>query len=496
MTSLAAVVSWSGGDRESKTLKLLRESESIGETALVSAPGAEVPFESYQVIETPSFWSSSSIVEILDWFERLEADYLLWILAEAPLLSRQSIDRMVSCARDAGAAITYGDYFDLHDDGGLAYHPLIDYQTGSLRDDFDFGSVVLLSKRKLSGLTEQVKNRSANLQYGGWYDLRLRLAERGPVLHLTEPVYQKPLAEERTSGQKVFDYVDPAKTDYQREMEEVATDYLKRIGALLEPGDKDPIQDEGIYPVEASVVIPVKNRARTIADSVESALSQETSFDFNVIVIDNHSTDGTTEILKDLAQKDERLVHRVPERYDLVIGGCWNEAIFSPFCGRYAVQLDSDDLYAGDDVLERMMGELRRGSFALVIGSYTTVDFNLEPLPPGLVDHKEWTSANGHNNALRIAGLGAPRAFHVPTLRSVGFPNVSYGEDYAVALKISRSYRVGRIYDSLYWCRRWEENSDAALSLEVSNRYASYKDRIRSIEIAARQKEVEEERLP
>jgi glycosyltransferase involved in cell wall biosynthesis len=284
----------------------------------------------------------------------------------------------------------------------------------------------------------------------------------------------------------VFDYVDPSKRDYQLEMEQVATAHLKRIGAFLEPPGAPPVEDDQGYPLEASVVIPVKNRVKTIADAVGSALAQKTDFDFNLIVVDNHSDDGTSGILKDISTRDPRLVHLVAERTDLQIGGCWNHAVFSPHCGRYAVQLDSDDLYDGEDVLKRIVETFGSGPYAMVIGSYTTVDFELNPLPPGLVDHREWTAENGHNNALRIAGLGAPRAFHVPTLRTIGFPNVSYGEDYAVALRLCRTYQIGRIYDSLYWCRRWEDNTDSALSLERANQYALYKDGLRTRELEAR----------
>jgi glycosyltransferase involved in cell wall biosynthesis len=315
----------------------------------------------------------------------------------------------------------------------------------------------------------------------------LRLSERGPIAHLCEPTYVVATAIEQSAEEAHFNYVDPRNRGYQIEMEAVATAHLKRIKAWLPTPTKRPIDDSTSFPVECSVVIPVRNRVRTVAEAVGSALTQQADFPFNVIVIDNHSTDGTSDTLRDLAAKNDRLVHIVPTRRDLGIGGCWNEAIFSPQCGRYAVQLDSDDLYASDDVLSRVIAEFRRGHYAAVIGSYTIVDFNLKQIPPGLIDHREWTPENGHNNALRIGGLGAPRAFHVPTLRTIGFPNVSWGEDYAVALRLSREYPIGRIYDSLYWCRRWEGNSDHALPLETQNRYANYKDRLRSIEIAARQ---------
>jgi hypothetical protein len=491
MESIAALLTWSG---DSRTLRSLRECEAVTETALVLSPGANEPAEPHTTIHATSLWSKPSVIDIMKWFEATRAEYLLWIFQVAPVFSSAGLDRLRSSARDAGAAIAYGDYYEMHEDGTVTYRPLIDYQLGSLRDDFDFGAALLLSRSSLSGMAAELEKYTPSLDYGGWYDLRLRLSERGPVLHLPEPIYTMPEREERPSGQKVFDYVDPGRRDYQIEMETVAIDYLQRIGALLPPPEETSLEKEGPFPVEASIIIPVKNRARTIADAVGSALSQKTTFDYNVIVIDNHSKDGTADILRDLAKKDERLVHLIPERTDLLIGGCWNEAVYSESCGRFAVQLDSDDLYDGNDVLERMVRELQRGPYALVIGSYTTVDFDLEPLPPGLVDHREWTDSNGHNNALRIAGLGAPRGYHVPTLRKIRFPNVSYGEDYAVVLRLSRTHPVGRIYESLYWCRRWEGNSDSALSLETANRYAAYKDRLRTIEIAARQQRIKDAR--
>jgi hypothetical protein len=449
---------------------------------LTGEPSVLKCLENIRVFRVRGSWLQAAVLDVLRWFGQTGADHLLLCLSSEPVLDSTCLDQLRSCAEDTGASIVYSDYFD---EAGNP-HPLIDYQLGSLRDDFDFGPVVLLSGKSLAGLAARIEAETPNLQYAGWYDLRLRLAERGPVRRVPEPLYRLPRRDDRPSGQRVFDYVDPRNRDVQIEMERVAAEYLKRIGAFLDPPTADPVEDGGSFPVKASVVVPVKDRARTIADAVGSALSQKTSFDFNVIVVDNHSQDGTTDILAKITGRDRRLVHVIPERTDLVIGGCWNQAVFSEFCGRYAVQLDSDDLYDGTEVLERIVGEFDAGPYSLVIGSYTTVDFDLNPLPPGLIDHREWTDENGHNNALRIAGLGAPRAFHVPTLRTIGFPNVSYGEDYAVVLQLCRSYRIGRIYDSLYWCRRWEENTDARLPLETVNRHDAYKDGLRTDEIIAR----------
>ena len=379
-------------------------------------------------------------------------------------------ERMAQVIRETGAGWVYSD---------SAGHQRIDYQAGSIRDGFDFGPVVAVSMK--AAKNAQIDTR---WKWGGIYDLRLKISEKHPVIRIPEPLYTSSKIDARPTGEKQFDYVDPRNRDYQIEMEQIATAHLKRIGAWLAPRFERFEAAADSFPVNASVVIPVRNRERTILDAVRSALAQRADFNFSVIVVDNHSTDRTTELLRSLA--DSRVALVIPERKDLGIGGCWNEAIYSKHCGRYAVQLDSDDLYANEGVLGRIVAELEAGPYAMVVGSYTMVDFSLKEIPPGLIDHREWTRDNGRNNALRINGLGAPRAFNTSVLRRIGFPNVSYGEDYAMALRISRDYEIGRIYDSVYLCRRWEGNSDSALPHELANRYDHYKDWLRTIEIEAR----------
>ena len=415
----------------------------------------------------PNDYSSASIQRVLD-----AADSDVLFLGDPRVNIEpgpRMFDRMAQVIRETGAGWVYAD---------AVGHPRIDYQRGSIRDGFDFGPVVAVSVEaaRLSGI-------DSTLKWGALYDLRLRISEKHAVVRIPEPLYSASTPDARPTGEKQFDYVDPRNRDYQIEMERIATAHLKRIGACLLPQfAKVPVAEKN--PIKASVVIPVRNRERTILDAVQSALVQSTDFEFNVIVVDNHSTDRTTEILRGIS--DPRVKHIVPERRDLGIGGCWNEAIYSSDCGQFVIQLDSDDLYLNDGVLRRIVAELEAGPYAMVIGSYTIVDFSLKEIPPGLIDHREWTRDNGMNNALRINGLGAPRAFNTSVVRRIGFPNVSYGEDYAVALRISRDYEIGRIYESVYLCRRWEGNSDSALPLEVANRYDLYKDWLRTIEIQAR----------
>lgn len=408
---------------------------------------------------------------------------LLYQKAASCDMSEDALARMVRVADDTGALMVYADHYVVKD-GIREAHPLIDLQEGALRDDFDFGTVTLVRTDVLREFTER---QSREYEYAALYAFRLYMQRKGLIFHLNEYLYTSEMLDMRKSGEKQFDYVNPRNREVQIEMEQAVTEHLTIIGALVDNKKyKEPQFTLGDFPVEASVIIPVFNREKTIADAVRSALSQEASFEYNVIVVDNHSTDNTGKILREIS--DPRLVVIVPERTDLGIGGCWNEAVYSKYCGRFAVQLDSDDIYSGTDTLQRIVDCFHEQRTGMVIGSYRMCDFDLQTLPPGIIDHREWTDDNGANNALRINGLGAPRAFFTPLLREVGFPNTSYGEDYALGLWFSRTYRIGRIYDELYLCRRWGGNSDADLSIDKLNKNNSYKDKLRTIELLARKK--------
>lgn len=403
------------------------------------------------------------------------------------------MERLLGKAADTGAAMVYSDYYSIEADGRKEDIPVNDYQEGSVRDDFDFGAVVAVKDTFLQRWhAERARAASSGpgLKYGNWYSLRLFLSRCGELLHLPETLYGMEKSDCRLHGERQFDYVDPRNREAQAEMEKIFTDHLRETGAWLPPRTKtigDAAVLSGSMHVLASVVIPVLNRAATVGDALRSALSQKTDFPYNVIVVDNNSTDGTSGIIDDIAACDRRVVHVVPHSAGLGIGGCWNVGTGHPACGRYAVQLDSDDMYSGPDTLQRIVDVFRRERCAMVIGSYLMTDFDLRPIPPGIIDHREWTDGNGHNNALRINGLGAPRAFDTVALRAVGgFENVSYGEDYGVALRIVREYRICRIFDPLYFCRRWGGNSDAALSITQTNANNSYKDSLRTREILAR----------
>lgn len=413
--------------------------------------------------------------------------YILWYKkASALKLAPNALATMLDTAEKTGAAIVYADHYDVKN-GTREQHPLIDYTAGSVTDDFDFGSLLLIRTKALNDYLAS-PHTTTRYRYAGFYDFRLFTSRKNAIVRIGEYLYDEIETDLRLSGQKQFDYVDPRNRKRQIEMERAFTCYLKEIGAYIPPREAKRIDfTKEHFDVEASVIIPVRNRARSIKDAVESALSQKTDFPFNVIVVDNHSDDGTTEILTAM-ESDKRLVHIIPKRTDLGIGGCWELAAKSRKCGRFAVQLDSDDLYSDEHTLQTIVNKFRRTHAAMVIGSYRMVNFNLEALPPGVIDHREWTSDNGRNNALRINGLGAPRAFYTPLLRKTGVPNTSYGEDYALGLVFSRNYYISRIYDVVYLCRRWEGNSDAALSQEKTNRNNAYKNSLREQEIAQRRK--------
>ena len=449
-----------------------------------------------------SMTSSNAVMQMA---EQARAPYvLLFTKPVLVTLGQGALERLLRVAIDSQAAMVYADRLERRTDGGqtvVERHPVIDYQQGSLRDDFDFGALWLVKTSLLHTFAMQAGEH--DYKYAGLYALRLLLSREGQLLHLNEYLYTEAEPDTRASGEKQFDYVNPRNREVQIDMEHAATAHLAAIGAKIDPSFYRDIDfDEQEFAVEASVVIPVFNRAKTIADAVKSALSQETTFNYNVIVVDNHSTDGTGDILSAIqssmlsplgsqdGQSATRLHVIVPERTDLGIGGCWNEAVNSPYCGRFAVQLDSDDLYSSPQTLQLVVDAFHKQKAAMVIGSYRMCDFELNTLPPGLIDHREWTDENGPNNALRINGLGAPRAFFTPILRQLQFPNTSYGEDYALGLAFSRHYRIGRIYDELYLCRRWGGNSDAALSIDKVNANNLYKDRLRTLEVEARQRMV------
>ncbi len=421
--------------------------------------------------------------------DEAQAPYILLYTKRFDLqLGYYALMRMLTVAEDTGASMVYADHRIQLPDGTVEAHPLIDYQLGSVRDDFSFGSLLLLCTADVKAYFAQ--ERLKEYEFAGLYDLRLFLSRRALPVHISETLYTEIETDTRLSGQKQFDYVDPRNRRRQIEMERACTRHLKAIGALLAPDEFDEIKfEDEDFPVEATVIIPVRNRVRTIEDAIRSVLKQETTFPFNLMVVDNHSDDGTSEAVEQCKAADggSALIHLTPSRGDLGIGGCWNLAVHHPQCGRFVVQLDSDDLYSGPDTLQRIVDAFREQKAAMVIGSYRMTNFQLETLPPGLIDHREWTPQNGRNNALRINGLGAPRAFYTPVLRKIQIPNTSYGEDYALGLMIGRRYRIGRIFEELYLCRRWEGNSDAALSTEKVNKNNLYKDQLRSTEIRARQ---------
>ena len=431
------------------------------------------------LIKIDSLTSSRTIAQIA---EHCDTEFALIYTKHTTLrLGYFALERMLGLAQDTQAGMVYADHYQLIDDQRNTM-PLIACQKGSLRDDFNFGSLLVYCS---SALKSAVAQTLEDYPFAGLYNLRLAVSRIAPLVHINEYLYTEVETDTRKSGQKLFDYVDPKNRAVQIDMEKACTEHLKAVGGYLEPVFT-PIQfDKTDFEYEASVIIPVYNRIQTIKDAIESVWMQQTDFPFNLIIVDNHSTDGTTEAIAQ-HQKDPRLIHLIPDRHDLGIGGCWNMGVHHPKCGKFAIQLDSDDLYADPTTLTKIVNAFYEQNCAMVVGTYRMTNFEMETIPPGIIDHKEWTPENGRNNALRINGLGAPRAFYTPLLREIKLPNTSYGEDYALGLRFSRYYQIGRVYDVVYCCRRWDGNSDSALDIVKQNAHNLYKDRIRTWELQAR----------
>jgi hypothetical protein len=476
MKAADCFIAFTGREETLKLSSELKANALVNNIFVVSPGQVEIPGCGTLVVQHPL--STATMLQIAN---KATADFVFLALRSTPLECGQyALDRLFQVAENTGAAMVYADYREVKNETEMV-HPVIDYQKGSLHDDFNFGPVQFYRSDVLKSFSE------AHFQFAGYYALRLHASRIGDLVHIPEILFSMVETDTRKSGEKQFDYVSAGARGKQIEMELACTAHLKEVGAFLKPPFREIDLSEGEFPVEASVIIPVRNREKTIKDAVESVLKQKTTFPFNLIVVDNYSTDGTSKLLAEYA-KAGQLIHIIPARKDLGIGGCWNEGVFHGKCGRFAVQLDSDDLYSGEQTLQTIVDKFYEEKCAMVIGSYQMTNFALEEIPPGIIDHKEWTPDNGPNNALRINGLGAPRAFYTPVLREIKVPNVSYGEDYAVGLAISRTYKIGRIYQPVYLCRRWDDNTDASLDIGKQNAHNLYKDRIRTIELQARNK--------
>jgi len=467
-----------------KTVEQIKQSSLVQTIYLLVKNGSSIQINGCQTIEIDSLQNSESIRKIAD---KADTPYSLIYTKDTTLeLGQYALERFFHIAESTKAGLVYADYYQIANEV-RSNLPVIDYQEGSLRDDFNFGSVLFYNSECLK---KAVAETATNYQFAGLYNLRLKVSQQAELLHINEYLYSEVEHDTRKSGEKQFDYVDPKNRAVQLEMEAACTDHLKNIGGYLAPVFKKIAFNESNFSVEASVIIPIKNRVKTVEDAIKSVLIQKTGFEFNLIIVDNFSTDGTSELIEKYAKLDSRVIHVIPERTDLGIGGCWNVGVDNSQCGKFAVQLDSDDVYQDENTLQTIVDAFYEQNCAMVIGSYTMTNFAMETIAPGLIDHKEWTPENGRNNALRINGLGAPRAFYTPVLRDIKVPNTSYGEDYALGLRISREYQIGRIYTSLYLCRRWDENSDASLDVVKMNGHNLYKDKIRTIELKARKQQI------
>lgn len=464
----------------SRTIEGLKKEEIVGKIFLLRLPeAAGKSIQGCEVIDVKSINCTDAVMKMA---AAANAEYSLIYTKFTDLsFGRFALERIVAIGDDSSAAMLYADHFN--ELGGQRKNaPVIDYQMGALRDNFDFGSVLAY---RTSALKEAASRMNVAYSFAGLYDLRLKVSQKGSLVHINEYLYYETETDTRKSGEKIFDYVDPKNRDVQIEMEKACTHHLKDIGGYLEPHFKHIELSDAPFEYEASVVIPCKNRVRTIGDAIKSALAQKTSFKYNVFVVDDNSTDGSVDVIKKYLG-NEKLFYIAQDKTWHGIGGNWNAAIHHPHCGKFALQLDSDDMYSCQDAVQRFVDAFYEQNCAMVVGTYRMTNFDLETIPPGIIDHKEWTPDNGRNNALRINGLGAPRGFYVPLLRRINFPTTKYGEDYAVGLRISREYQIGRIYDVIYDCRRWEDNSDASLDIEKENANNLYKDRIRTWELQAR----------
>lgn len=461
------------------TIEGLKSTDQVSDIFLLATTPDAAPVEGCVILPVKSLNSTETMRAIA---AHATAEYAMIYTKYTTLeLGMYALERMVRLAQDSDAGMVYADHYQVTGEN-RANSPVIDYQFGSLRDDFNFGSVLLY---RTDALKEAVSRMKTDYEFAGLYDLRLKVSQKASLVHINEYLYSEVENDTRKSGEKIFDYVDPKNRGVQIEMETACTEHLKAIGGYLVPEFEKIEFSAGNFEYEASVIIPVRNRIRTIRDAIRSVLSQKTDFKYNLIIIDNHSTDGTSEAIDEFAG-DERLVHIIPERNDLGIGGCWNVGVAHPKCGKFAVQLDSDDVYKDENTLKTMVQAFYDQNCAMVVGTYMMTDFNMNMIAPGIIDHKEWTPENGRNNALRINGLGAPRAFYTPVLRDIKVPNTSYGEDYALGLNFSRRFQIGRVYDVVYLCRRWDDNSDASLDIVKMNAHNTYKDRIRTWELQAR----------